>query len=110
MTHIFSAFLRPENSFLRSTSPLSSESNGHPLTFPLQLLIISTILLLYFLFHACTILLFSYGYIMNQYAQLGDKPLNTSNYQTMSLSFNLLQCVTILPEVNSHQIQDFKGK
>ena len=50
------------------------------------------------------ILLFPYGYIMNQYAKLGDKPINTSNDQTMQLSFNLLQCVTILPEVNSHQI------
>ena len=37
---------------------------------------------------------------MNYFAKLGE----------MNPPINLLQCVSILQEVNSHQIQDFKGK
>ena len=89
---IISAFLWSEYLLLKSASPPPLRIKWSSPSLHLQPHIISTITLLYFPFHAYKILLFPYGYIMNNFAKLVKW---TNQYITLSNNVIIIKSITL---------------
>ena len=89
---IISAFLWSEYLLSKSANPPPLRIKWSSPSLPLQPHIISTITLLYFPFRAYNILLFPYGYIMNNFAKLVKW---TNQYITLSNNVIIIKSITL---------------